>query len=158
MALHAIPTDAPYTTNKFQWFTSDPPSSSFKKLVVPTLRLLRNLHMMSLAKAVPDSLKNCKCKKIALQKCPLIPDVPKKDCVQEMVFIFQGQPSQDADWQRYRTLSIYLALQEAQSTSHSLGICVQSRKRILQGPHQCKQDLCGATQSGDAGECSSSQA
>ncbi len=44
---------------------------------------------MSLAKAVPDGLKDCKCKKIALPKCPLIPYVPKEDCVQKMVSAFK---------------------------------------------------------------------
>jgi hypothetical protein len=64
---------------------SDVSHSSFKKLVVSTPRLLRNLHTMSLAKAVPNSLNDCECKKITLCKCPLILYIPKKDCVQEMV-------------------------------------------------------------------------
>jgi hypothetical protein len=54
-----------------------------------TLRLLRNLHTMSLAKAVPASLKDCKYKTIALCKCPPTPHAPKKDCVQEMVSVFK---------------------------------------------------------------------
>jgi hypothetical protein len=45
--------------------------------------------MMSLAKALPDSLKDGKCKKIALRKCPLIPYTPKKDCVQGTVLSFK---------------------------------------------------------------------
>ncbi len=40
---------------------------------------------MSLAKAVPDGLKDCKCEKMALRERPLIPYVPEKDSVQEMV-------------------------------------------------------------------------
>jgi hypothetical protein len=40
---------------------------------------------MSLAKAAPDGLKDRECKKMALHKCPLIPYVPEKDSVQEMV-------------------------------------------------------------------------
>jgi hypothetical protein len=40
---------------------------------------------MSLAKAVPDGLKDCKCKKMALRKRPPIPYVPEKDSVQETV-------------------------------------------------------------------------
>ena len=44
---------------------------------------------MSLAKAVPDGLKDYKCKKTALRECPPIPYVPKKDCVQEMVSSFK---------------------------------------------------------------------
>jgi hypothetical protein len=40
---------------------------------------------MSLAKAAPEGLKNCECKRITLCECPLIPYVPKKDSVQETV-------------------------------------------------------------------------
>ena len=62
-----IPTDTCYVRTKFQWFVSDgdAPLSSFKKLIVSTPRLIRNLHMMSLAKAAPDGLKDGKCKKMA---------------------------------------------------------------------------------------------
>ncbi len=41
--------------------------------------------MMSLAKAVPSSLKDCECKRITLRKCPPVPYVPKKDVVKEIV-------------------------------------------------------------------------
>ena len=85
MTLGQVPMHVPYIQTKFQWFTSDPPLSSFKKPIVSTLRLLHNLYMMSLVKAVPNGLKDCKCKKTALCKCPPIPCVPKKDCVQETV-------------------------------------------------------------------------
>ncbi len=60
-----ISTDAPYTRTKFQGFMSDAPHSSFKKLVVWTPKLIPNLHMLSLVKAVPDRLKDLKCKLIA---------------------------------------------------------------------------------------------
>ncbi len=40
---------------------------------------------MSLANAVQDGLKDRKCKIIALCKCPPVPYVPEKDCVQETV-------------------------------------------------------------------------
>ncbi len=80
--------DAP-TRTKFQLFTSDPPCSYFKKLVVSIPRLLRNLHTMSLAKALPDGLKDDECKKIALHKRPPILNFSKKDCVQEMVLSFK---------------------------------------------------------------------
>ncbi len=43
---------------RFQWFVSDPPCSSFKRLILLTLRLLQGLRMMSLAKAVPDGIKD----------------------------------------------------------------------------------------------------
>jgi hypothetical protein len=46
---------------------------------------------MSLAKAVPNSLKDHKCKKITLHKRPPITYVPKKDCVQETVSAFKDQ-------------------------------------------------------------------
>jgi hypothetical protein len=45
--------------------------------------------MMSLAKAVPDGLKDCKCKKIAFCECPLIPYVPKKDWIHKTVSAFK---------------------------------------------------------------------
>ncbi len=50
-----------------------------------TTRLLCDLHTLSLAKAAPVGLKDCKCKKMALCKHPPIPHVPEKDSVQEMV-------------------------------------------------------------------------
>ncbi len=117
-----IPTNAP-TRNKFQRFTNDPPCSSFKKLVVSTPRLLRDLHTMSLAKAVSDGLKDCECKKIAICKYPPIPYVPKKDCAQDLVLSFKDNHCIDTDRQRYGTLSFYLALRDSQSISHSHGIC-----------------------------------
>ncbi len=58
-----IPMDAP-TRTRFQQFMSDPPLSSFKKLIVSTPRLQCNLHTMSLAKAVPNGLKDCEYKRI----------------------------------------------------------------------------------------------
>jgi hypothetical protein len=68
---------------------SDAPRFSFKKLIVSTLRLLRNLHTMSLAKAAPDGLKDHKCKKMALCKQPPIQYVLEKDSVQEMVSAYK---------------------------------------------------------------------
>ncbi len=64
-----IPTDALYARTKYQWFTTVTPCSPFKKLIMSTPRLLSNLHMMSLAKAVPTGLKDCKCKKFFLREC-----------------------------------------------------------------------------------------
>ncbi len=40
---------------------------------------------MSLAKAVPNGLNDHKFQKITPCKCPPIPYVPKKDCVQQMI-------------------------------------------------------------------------
>ena len=44
---------------------------------------------MSLAKAVPDGLKDRECEKTALRKRPPIPYVPEKDCVQETVSAYK---------------------------------------------------------------------
>ncbi len=78
-----FPMDTPYARTKIQLSTSDTPHSSIKKLIVSTPRLLRNLHMMSLAKAVLNGVKDPKCRKIAICKCPPIPYFPEKHCVQE---------------------------------------------------------------------------
>jgi hypothetical protein len=77
------PMDTP-TRFKFQQFKSNTPLSLIKKLIVSTPRLLRGLHIMSLAKADPDGLKNCESKRATLRKCPLVPHVPEKDPVQEL--------------------------------------------------------------------------
>ncbi len=79
------------TQTKFQWFASKPSLSSFKKLIVLTPRLLRILHMMCLAKAAPEGLKDCECKRITLCKCPPIPYVPEKDSVQETVLALKAE-------------------------------------------------------------------
>jgi hypothetical protein len=84
-----IPADVTYARTKFQRFMSDPPLSSFKKLIVSTLRLLCSLFMMSLAKAVLNGLKDRGCKKIALREHPPIPYVSEKDCVQETVSAYK---------------------------------------------------------------------
>jgi hypothetical protein len=44
---------------------------------------------MTLAKAVPDGLKDRKCEKSTLRERPPIPYVPKKDCVQETVSAYK---------------------------------------------------------------------
>ena len=44
---------------------------------------------MSLAKAAPDGLKDCKCEKMALRKRPPIPYVLEQDSVQEKVSSFK---------------------------------------------------------------------
>ncbi len=61
-----IPTDTHYVRTKLQQFVSDQPRSSFEKLVVSTPRLIRDLRTMSQAKAAPDVLQDCECKKMAL--------------------------------------------------------------------------------------------
>ena len=99
-----IPMDAYYVRTKFQRFTSDPPHSFFKKLVVSTPRRVRNLHTLSLAKAAPNVLKDRECKKIALRE----------------PFWFQMYQKQ-----RYGATSSYLALWYARGFSHSCGICLR---------------------------------
>jgi hypothetical protein len=47
--------------------------------------------MMSLAKAVPDGLKNCECKRTTLHKHPLVPYVSEKDPPQERVSALKDQ-------------------------------------------------------------------
>jgi hypothetical protein len=44
---------------------------------------------MSIVKAVPEGLKDPKCKKITLRKHPPFPCVPKKDCIQETVSAYK---------------------------------------------------------------------
>jgi hypothetical protein len=82
--------DAP-TRTKFQQFASNSPLSSFKKLIMLTPRLQHNLLTMSLAKAVPDGLKDWECNRITLPERPLIPYVPKKDSVQETVSALKAE-------------------------------------------------------------------
>jgi hypothetical protein len=48
---------------------------------------------MSLAKAVPKGIKDRECKSFALQERPLIPYVPEKDPVQEMVSALKSDRS-----------------------------------------------------------------
>ncbi len=62
-----------------------PPCWSFKKLVLLTPRLLQSLRMMSLAKAVPDGIKDKERERLALQERPPVPYMPEKDPVQETV-------------------------------------------------------------------------
>ncbi len=77
-----IPTHAHYERTSFQRFLSDPPRSFFKKLIVSTPQLLRNLHTMSLAKATPNGVKDRECEKMVLPERPPILYVPEKDSVQ----------------------------------------------------------------------------
>jgi hypothetical protein len=78
------------TRTQFQQFLSNPPLSSFKKLILSTSSLHQGLHTMSLAKLVPDGLKNQDCKRLRLCEPPPVPYVPKKDKVQEAVSTMKG--------------------------------------------------------------------
>jgi hypothetical protein len=48
---------------------------------------------MSIAKAVPEGIKDHECKRFALQECPLVPYMPEKDSVQEMVSLLKSDQS-----------------------------------------------------------------
>jgi hypothetical protein len=48
---------------------------------------------MSNAKAVPEGIKNCKCKRFALREFPPVPYVPEKDPVQESVSLSKSDQS-----------------------------------------------------------------
>ncbi len=67
----------PFSRTRFQRFLSGPPLSSFKKLIVLTPRLVQGLRTMSLAKAVPEGIKDRECKRFAPQERPLVPYVPE---------------------------------------------------------------------------------
>jgi hypothetical protein len=72
-----------------------------------TPRLIRDLHTMSSAKAAPDSLKDCECKKMALHE-PLQFHMHQK--------------------QRYGATSSCMALWYAQGFSHSRETCPRSNR------------------------------
>jgi hypothetical protein len=48
---------------------------------------------MSLAKAVPEGIRDKECKRFALHECPLVPYVPKKDPVQMTVSALKSDQS-----------------------------------------------------------------
>jgi hypothetical protein len=48
---------------------------------------------MSIAKAVPEGIKDRECKRFALLECPPVPYVPEKDPIQEMVSLLKSDQS-----------------------------------------------------------------
>jgi hypothetical protein len=48
---------------------------------------------MSLAKAVPKGIKDRECKRLALRELPLVPYVPEKDLIQEIVSLLKSDQS-----------------------------------------------------------------
>jgi hypothetical protein len=84
---------------------------------------------MSLTKAVPNSFKDCKCKRIALCKGPLIPYVPEKECVQEMVLSFKDQHLKTQIGKRYGTLSFYLALGMREASTMHMRSALEAIKK-----------------------------
>ncbi len=83
----------PFSRTRFQRFLSNPPRSSFKKLIILTLRLIQGLRTMSLAKAVPDGIKDKECKRFALWERHPVPYVPEKDPVQETISTLKSDQS-----------------------------------------------------------------
>jgi hypothetical protein len=69
----------------FQWFISEELHSSFRKLILPTPKLLGSLHTMSLSKSVPKGLNPRECEHTKLHKPRPVPYIPEKDKVQEDV-------------------------------------------------------------------------
>jgi hypothetical protein len=79
-----------FSRTRFQCFLSNPPCSSFKKLIILTPRLVLGLCTMSLAKAVSEGIRDKECKRFALQEHPPVPYVPEKDSIQETVFALKS--------------------------------------------------------------------
>ncbi len=76
---------APFSRTRLQRFSSKPPCSTYKKLIISTPRLVQALHTMLITKAVPEGIKERECGRSALQEHPPAPYVPEKDPVQESV-------------------------------------------------------------------------
>jgi hypothetical protein len=74
-----------FSRTRFQRFLSNPPCTSFKKLIILTLRLIQSLRTMSVVKAVPGGIKDKECIRFALRERPPVPYVLEKDPVQETV-------------------------------------------------------------------------
>ncbi len=55
-----------FSRTRCQCFLSNPPRSSFKKLIILTPRLVQGLCTMSLAKAVPKGIRDKECKRFTL--------------------------------------------------------------------------------------------
>jgi hypothetical protein len=83
----------PISRTKFQRFLSNPPRHSFKKLIILTPRLTQGLRTKSLAKAVPEGIKDKECKSFALRERPPVLYVLEKDPVQETVSALKSDQS-----------------------------------------------------------------
>ncbi len=82
-----------FSRTRFQRFLSDPPHSFYKKLIILTPRLVQALRTMSIAKAVPEGIKDRECKRFALRERPPVPYVREKDPVQETVSLLKSDQS-----------------------------------------------------------------
>jgi hypothetical protein len=106
-----------FSRTRFQCFLRDPPLSSFKKLILSTPRLVQGLRTMSLAKAVPEGIKDRECKRFALRERPLVPYMPEK--VSSKKWFPFSRESQDYHRGRCGTTHPNLALQNARDISHA---------------------------------------
>jgi hypothetical protein len=82
-----------FSRTRFQCFLATPPLLLFKKLMVSTPQLVHGLRTMSLAKAVPESIKDHECERFALQERPPVPYVPEKGPVQKTVSLLKSNQS-----------------------------------------------------------------
>jgi hypothetical protein len=62
-------------------------------MILLTPRLVHNLHTMSLAKAVPEGIRDHECKRIILRECSPVSYVPNKDPIQETVSALKNDQS-----------------------------------------------------------------
>jgi hypothetical protein len=83
----------PFSRTRLQRFLNKPPRSYYKKLIISNPQLVQVLRTMSIVKAVPEGIKDHKCKRFALQECPPVPYVPEKDPVQETVSLLKSDQS-----------------------------------------------------------------
>jgi hypothetical protein len=70
------------TRTNCQRFLNQVPHLSFKKLIVSTPSLLRDLHTMSLLKSVPEGLKPRECERTKLHEPLPVPCIPTKNEIQ----------------------------------------------------------------------------
>jgi hypothetical protein len=84
---------SPFLKNKAPALFEQTPTSTYKKLIILTLRLVQALCMMSIAKAVTKGIKDCECKRFALQECPPVPYVSEKDPIQVLVSLLKSDQS-----------------------------------------------------------------
>jgi hypothetical protein len=81
------------SSTRFQRFLATLPFSLFKKLIISTPRLVHVLCTMSIAKAVPDGIKDQECKRFALQECLPPPYVSEKDSIQGLISLLKSNQS-----------------------------------------------------------------
>jgi hypothetical protein len=108
-----------FSRTRLQRFLSNPPRSSFKKLIILTPRLVQTLRTMSIAKAVPKGIKDRECKRFALREHPSVPYVPEKDPIQETISLLKSDQSLKTTIGVVAELRLPMALQNARGVSHA---------------------------------------